>query len=190
VCRAYTQPQARILECVTRLKLWRATSVRMSFHGVVQTTVRSSPTHGLARRLVRLLRLHRATLCRFSCLTPEGCRPDPAGFSRPYSRAFCATRSIGASIYRQRLIRPQPHSRHSSQHPAPSWVSARRSSILRATQLHIRHIVPWPTLRASSELVLPSTSRPSQQTCPSACPCPGSSPITRCVAIHADPGAI
>ena len=69
------------------------------------------------------------------------------------------------------MIRPEPHSRHSSQHPAPSWVSARRSSILRAAQLHIRHIVPWPALRAFSELVLPSTSRPAQQTCPSACPC-------------------
>jgi hypothetical protein len=63
------------------------------------------------------------------------------------------------------MIGPQPHSRHSSQHPAPSWVQ-RRSSILRAAQLHIRHIVPWPALTASSELVLPSTSRPAQQTCP------------------------
>jgi hypothetical protein len=79
-------------------------------------------------------------------------------------------------------MRPQPHSRHSSQHPAPSWFSARRSAILRAAQLHIRHIVPWPALRASSELVLPSTSRPAQQTCPSACPCPGSSPITHRIA--------
>ena len=104
------------------------------------------------------------------------------------TRAFFATRSIGTSIYRQRLIRPEPHSRHSSQHPAPSWFSATRSSILRAAQLHIRHIVPWPALTASSELVRPSTSRPAQQTCPSACPCPGSSPITRRFADRAHPG--
>ena len=34
-----------------------------AFHGAVQITARSSPTHGLERRLVRFLRLHRATLC-------------------------------------------------------------------------------------------------------------------------------
>ncbi len=115
-------------------------------------------------------------------MIPEGCRPDPGLGSVGRTRAFFATRSIGPVIYRQRLMRPEPHSRHSSQHPAPSWFSARRSATLRAAQLHIRHIVPWPALRASSELVLPSTSRPAQQTCPSACPCPGSSPITRRVA--------
>ena len=99
---------------------------------------------------------------------------------RAVTRAFFAFRSMGTVVDRQRLIRPQPHSRHSSQHPAPSWVLARRSSNLRlgAAQLHIRHIVLWPALRASSELVLPSPSRPAQQTCPSACPCLGSSPIT------------
>ncbi len=31
----------------------------------------------------------RATLCRFSCLIPEGCRPDPTGFSGPYSSVLC-----------------------------------------------------------------------------------------------------
>ena len=41
------------------------------------------------RRLVQFLRLHRATLCRFSCLIPEGCRLDPAGFSGPYSSVLC-----------------------------------------------------------------------------------------------------
>jgi hypothetical protein len=34
-----------------------------AFNGAVQITARSSPTHGLERRLVRFLRLHRATLC-------------------------------------------------------------------------------------------------------------------------------
>ena len=43
------------------------------------------------RRLVQFLRLHRATLCRFSCLIPEGCRLDPAGFSGPYSSVLCHT---------------------------------------------------------------------------------------------------
>ena len=61
----------------------------MPFHGAVQITVRSSPTHGLERRLVRFLRLPRATLCRFSCLIHEGCGPDPAGFSGPYSSVLC-----------------------------------------------------------------------------------------------------
>ena len=61
----------------------------MPFHGAVQITVRSRPTHGLERRLLRFLRLPRATLCRFSCLIPEGCRPDPAGFSGPYSSVLC-----------------------------------------------------------------------------------------------------
>ena len=49
----------------------------------VQIISHSSPTHGLERRLVQFLRLHRTTLCRFSRLIPEGCRPDPAGFSGP-----------------------------------------------------------------------------------------------------------
>ena len=53
----------------------------MPLHSAVQITVRSSPTHGLERRLVRFLRLHKATLGLFSCLIPEGCGPDPAGFS-------------------------------------------------------------------------------------------------------------
>ena len=60
-----------------------------AFHGAVQTISRSSPTHGLERRLVRFLRLHRATLCRFSCLIHEGCGPDPAGFSGPYTGVLC-----------------------------------------------------------------------------------------------------
>ena len=55
----------------------------MPLHSAVQITVRSSPTHGLERRLVRFLRLHKATLGLFSCLIPEGCGPDPAGFSEP-----------------------------------------------------------------------------------------------------------
>jgi hypothetical protein len=45
--------------------------------------------HCLERRLVRFLRLHRATLGLFSCLIPEGCGPDPAGFSGPYSGVLC-----------------------------------------------------------------------------------------------------
>ena len=61
----------------------------MPFYSAVQITVRSSTTHGLERRLVRFLRLHRATLCRFSCLIHEGCGPDPAGFSGPYSSVLC-----------------------------------------------------------------------------------------------------
>ena len=60
-----------------------------AFDGAVQITARSSPTHGLERRLVRFLRLHLATLCRFSRLIREGCRPDPAGFSGPYSSIRC-----------------------------------------------------------------------------------------------------
>jgi hypothetical protein len=109
--------------------------------------------------------------------------------ARTHARTHASTRVAAGGIHHQRRwIRPEPHLRHSSHHPAPSWVSARRSSILRAAQPHIRHFVPWPALRASSELVLPSTSRPAQQTCPSACPCPGSSPITRRVANLADPG--
>ena len=162
----------------------------MSFHGAVQTTVRSSPTHGLERRLVRLLRLHRATLCRFSCLTPEGCRPDPAGFSPPYSGVLCHP-------FDRRFYLP---SALDTSRTALTALKSTSCSIVGLSQAivdpsgrsaaHIRHIVPWPTLRASSELVLPSTSRPSQQTCPSACPCPGSSPITRRVANHADSGAI
>ena len=101
------------------------------------------------------------------------------------TRACFAICSSG-TVDRRRLIGPQPHSRHSSQHPAPSWISARRSSVLRAAQLHIRHIVPWPALTASSELVLPSPSRPAQQTCsprapvhaPAHLPCCVASPIT------------
>jgi hypothetical protein len=61
----------------------------MPFHGAVQIISRSSTMHGLERRLVRFLRLHRATLCRFSCLIHEGCGPDPAGFSGPYSGVLC-----------------------------------------------------------------------------------------------------
>ena len=45
--------------------------------------------HCLERSLARFLRLHRATLCRFSCLIHEGCGPDPAGFSGPYSSVLC-----------------------------------------------------------------------------------------------------
>ena len=55
-------------------------------HGAVQIIARSSPTHCLESRLVRFLRLHRATLCCADFrVIPEGCRPDPAGFSGPYS---------------------------------------------------------------------------------------------------------
>ena len=53
-------------------------------------------------------------------MIPEGCRPDPAGFSGR-TRACFAICSSG-TVDRQRLIGPHPHSRHSSQHPAPSWV--------------------------------------------------------------------
>jgi len=60
-----------------------------AFHGAVQIISRSSPMHCLERRLVRFLRLPRATLCRFSCLIHEGCGPDPAGFSGPYSSVLC-----------------------------------------------------------------------------------------------------
>jgi len=45
----------------------RAAQVRLAtlfaFHGAVRIIARSSPTHCLERRLVRFLRLHRATLC-------------------------------------------------------------------------------------------------------------------------------
>ena len=45
----------------------RAAQARLAtlfaFHGAVQIIARSSPTHCLERRLVRFLRLHRATLC-------------------------------------------------------------------------------------------------------------------------------
>ena len=60
-----------------------------AFHGAVQIISRSSSTHGLERRLVRFLRLPRATLGLSSCLIPDGCRPDPAGFSAPYSSVLC-----------------------------------------------------------------------------------------------------
>jgi hypothetical protein len=53
----------------------------------VQIIWHSSPTHG--RRLVQFLRLHRATLGLLSCLIPEGCGPDAAGFSGPYSSVLC-----------------------------------------------------------------------------------------------------
>ena len=96
----------------------------MPFHNAVQIISRSSPMHCLERRLVRFLRLHRATLGLFSCLIPEGCGPDPAGFSGPYSSVLCHPFEGHCVVDCQRLIRPQPHSRHSSQHPAPSWVSA------------------------------------------------------------------
>ena len=38
-------------------------AILLAFHGAVQIISRSSPTHDLERRLVRFLRLHRATLC-------------------------------------------------------------------------------------------------------------------------------
>ena len=60
-----------------------------AFHGAVQIISRSSPTHDLERRLVQFLRLHRATLGLLSCLIPEGCGPDAAGFSGPYSSVLC-----------------------------------------------------------------------------------------------------
>ena len=141
------------------------------------------------RHLVQFLRLHRATLCRFSCLIPEGCRLDPAGFSGPYSGVLCHP-------FEGHCCRPSAPDTSTTALTALKSTSCilvglpRRSSILRAAQLHIRHFVLWPALRASSELVLPSPSRLALQTCPSACPCPGSSPITRCVANHADPGAV
>ena len=37
--------------------------IAMPFNSAVQITARSIPTHRLERRLVRFLRLHRATLC-------------------------------------------------------------------------------------------------------------------------------
>ena len=96
-------------------------------------------------------------------------------------------RSRGTAVDRQRLIRPQPHSPHSSRHPAPSWVSARRSSDPSGRSAAHTSYRSQPALRASSELGLPSTSRPAQQTCPSACLCPGSSPISDGVMAHHTP---
>ena len=147
--------------------------------------------HCLERRLVRFLRLHRATLCRFSCRIHEGCGPDPAGFSGPYSSVLCHPFELHSCLPSALDTSTTALTALNSTSCSIMGVSARRSSILRtAAQLHIRHIVPWPAPRASSELVLPGTSRPAQQTCPSACPCPGSSPTTRRVANHAHPGAI
>ena len=156
----------------------------------MQITARSSPTHGLERRLVRFLRLPRATLCRFSCLIPEGCRPDPAGFSGPYSSVLCLP--FDGHCCRPSALDTSTTTLTALKSTSCSIVglSLGDRSILRAAQPHIRHIVPWPALRASSELVLPSPSRPAQQTCPSACPCPGSSPITRRFADHAHPGGL
>ena len=59
------------------------------FHNLEVVTSRSSPTHDLERRLVQFLRLPRATLGLLSCLIPEGCGPDAAGFSGPYSSVLC-----------------------------------------------------------------------------------------------------
>ena len=64
-------------------------AILLAFHGAVQIISRSSPTHDLERRLVQFLRLHRATLGLLSCLIPEGCGPDAAGFSGPYSSVLC-----------------------------------------------------------------------------------------------------
>ena len=89
-----------------------------AFNGAVQITARSSPMHGLERRLVRFLRLHRATLCcaDFRVCYPRAADRIPLG-SVGRTRAFVAIWSMGTGVDRQRLIRPQPHSRHSSQHP-------------------------------------------------------------------------
>ena len=64
-------------------------AILLAFHGAVQIISRSSPTHDLERRLVQFLRLPRATLGLLSCLIPEGCGPDAAGFSGPYSSVLC-----------------------------------------------------------------------------------------------------
>jgi hypothetical protein len=118
-------------------------------HGAVQTISRSSPTHGLERRFVRFLRLHRDTLliCVFGGL-PVDQIPGPFKLgSVGRTRAFFAVRSVGTVVDCQRVIRTQPHSRHSSQHPASSWVSARRlgSSILRRSAALSAH-TPYRSL--------------------------------------------
>jgi hypothetical protein len=163
----------------------------MPFHSALQITVRSSPTHGLERRLVRFLRLPRATLCRFSCLIPEGCRPDPAGFSGPYS-------SIRCHLFDGNWCRP------SALDTSTTALAALKSTSCSIVGLSLGDLRSFGPLSCTSVISFPGphselpvslfapvrTSRPAQQTCPSACPCPGSSPITRRVANHADPGAV
>ena len=124
----------------------------MPFYSAVQTTVRSSTTHGLERRLVRFLRLPRATLCRFSCLIPEGCRPDPAGFSGPYSSVLCLP--FDGHCCRPSALDTSTTTLTALKSTSCSIVglSLGDRSILRAAQPHIRHIVPWPALRASVSL--------------------------------------
>ena len=109
------------------------------------------------------------------------------------TRAFFAVRSVGTVVDCQRLIRPQPHSRHSSQHPASSWVSARRSSILRAAQLHIRISFCGPHSELS-ELPVSSYSlvHRDRHSRPARAPvhAPAHLPSHVRVADHADPGAV
>jgi len=156
----------------------------------VQIISHSSPTHGLERRLVQFLRLHRATLGLLSCLIPEGCGPDAAGFSGPYSSALC-----------------HPFERHCCR-PSALDTSTTALTALKSTSCSIMglslgdrrsfgplsctHVIsfPGPHSELPVSFVLPSISRPARQTCPSAWPCPGSSPTTRRVANHAHPGAI
>ena len=100
------------------------------------------------------------------------------------TRAFFATRSIGTSIYRQRLIRPEPHSPHSSQHPAQSCSQPGDLRSFGPLALSCTCVIPFPG--PHSELAVSSFSpvhrdRPSRPA-PSACPCPGSSPITHRIA--------
>ena len=114
-------------------------------------------------------------------MTPEAADRIPLG-SVGRTRAFFATRSIGTSIYRQRLIRPEPHSPHSSQHPA---LSCSQPGDLRSFgPLSCTYVIPFPG--PHSELAVSSFSpvhrdRPSRPA-PSACLCPGSSPITHRIA--------
>ena len=163
-----------------------------AFHGAVQTISRSSPTHGLERRLVQFLRLHRATLCRFSRLIREGCRPDPAGFSGPYSSVLCLP-------FEGHCCRP------SAPDTSTTALTALKSTSCFLVGLSLGDLRSFGPLSCTSvisfcgphsELPVSSYSlvhrdwhsRPARA--PVHAPAHLSSPITRCVANHADPGAV
>ena len=108
---------------VKRLQFARRTdhftlTVRLSYDLTCESPIaRVSVPHAIVRKLP-MMQEDRACGVR-DCRRPR----MPLG-SAGRTRAFFAIRSSGTAVDRQRLIRPQPHSRHSSQHPAPSWVSA------------------------------------------------------------------
>ena len=168
-----------------------------AFHGAVQIISRSSSTHRLERRLVRFLRLHRPTLGLSSCLMyfpdvyTEGCRPDPAGFSAPYSsvlchpfeRHWCRPSALDTSTTALTALKSTSLLHHGSQ----------PCDLRSFGPLSCTNVISFPG--PHSELPVSSVSplhrdRHSRSASPSACPCLGSSPTTRRVANHAHCGAV